>query len=445
MKIEQLSLTNFRCFESLEIGFHHELTVLVGANGAGKTAILEALTAAYGTFLGSFDEVAGVHFVPGDARLARLQENSLEMEAQYPVALSAQGIWAGNSHFWSRSLMGSSNKTTIRDATALTNYGKELQVQLRKDPNLSLPLLAYYGTGRLWNIGRVADQERALLSASRTAGYKRCMDSVSNYKEFAFWLRQAFLAITEEQGAVAQGAQRSGIGKRIQDLVKAIQVAVNQCLEHVAWHDLFYSFRTEQIMACHKEQGVIPVNLLSDGVRNLLSLAADIAYRCCKLNGHLGADAPLKTQGIVMIDEIDMHLHPRWQQEVVGAFQRAFPAIQFVLTTHSPHLISAVPSECIRIFEEGRVCGAPAGVKGADSSRILSNVFGTQSRPPKDQNTILLNKYLGLVFEDQWQSEEALSLRKELDAIFQGEEPELTRADIRIQNRKWELDDEAGQ
>ena len=88
---------------------------------------------------------------------------------------------------------------------------------------------------------------------------------------------------------------------------------------------------------------------------------------------------------------------------------------------------------------------APAGTKGAEASRLLERIFGVESRPPQDENTLMLSEYRRLVYKDEWDSEKALDLRKKLDVIFQDEEPELTALDLYIDNREWEMSLEENQ
>ena len=99
----------------------------------------------------------------------------------------------------------------------------------------------------------------------------------------------------------------------------------------------------------------------------------------------------------------------------------------------NPDFMSTFPAHCL------------AGTKGAESSRILKRIFGTDIRPQNDPNTILLNEYLDLVYADKWNDGEAQKKRKELDDIYQGNEPELTKADLYIENRLWELEIEENQ
>ena len=97
-----------------------------------------------------------------------------------------------------------------------------------------------------------------------------------------------------------------------------------------------YSQGRGYVVVEHSENGRLPLSQLSDGVRNMVSLIADLAYRSVRLNPHLGEEAARLTPGILLIDEIDMHLHPRWQQLVVDLLQKTFSAMQMILTTHSP-------------------------------------------------------------------------------------------------------------
>ena len=186
----------------------------------------------------------------------------------------------------------------------------------------------------------------------------------------------------------------------------------------------------------------IPVSSLSDGVRAVFFMVADIAFRCVKLNPHLRALAAQETEGIVMIDEIELHLHPSWQQKILDTLQIIFPKIQFIVTTHSPQVVSSVPSECVRIIDQGKVFYA-VGTEGAEASRVLKRIFGTEAFPENNPQRIKLNKYLDLVYAGNWETNEALQLRDELNNIYQGEEPLLGQVDLFIENEKWERDHDA--
>jgi len=184
---------------------------------------------------------------------------------------------------------------------------------------------------------------------------------------------------------------------------------------------------------------------LSDGIKNMIGMIADIAYRCVLLNSHLGKDAARLSTGLVMIDEIDMHLHPQWQQSVISSLEKAFQNIQFIVTTHSPQVLTTVSSASICILEDGQKHDAPKGSQGAESSRLLKRIFNVNTRPENLEITNKLETYAKYVYDDKWNLQEVLALRKELDDAFGDEEPLLSELDLYIENREWELDFEKNQ
>lgn len=169
-------------------------------------------------------------------------------------------------------------------------------------------------------------------------------------------------------------------------------------------------------------------------------MAADIAYRMARLNPDLGENVALQTPGVVLIDEVDMHLHPSWQQTVINDLTGAFPLVQFIVTTHSPQLLTSVPPESIRILRwEGDAVAIeePVFALGAESSQLLRDIQRVESRPLSVPIVKDLQRYLQLVCDDQWDSEEALALRKKLDLWSKGREPALIRADMDIRLRRF--------
>ncbi|PID44939.1 MAG: ATP-binding protein [Proteobacteria bacterium] len=435
MRLDQITLKNFRRFDQLTVDFHPELTMIVARNGQGKTTVLDAATALLGPFAGAFDLGKSKHIDVKDARYQRKSERS-DSEQQFPVTLTAR--IAPLKETISRELNGVKSKTTIKGAAPLSHYGKTLMEQVRSLDDVSLPMLAYYGSGRLWNSHKNM-QRKSVLSESRTMGYEDCFSSASSFTQVQQWMSKATYAALQQQNMDAYNEYP------LQDQIDGIQQTVDRVLENQDWSGFHYSMQHEELAMTHPEFGVLPVSMLSDGVRAMVSLVADMAWRCAKLNPHLGQKAQTETDGIAFIDEVDMHLHPEWQQTVMGSLQNAFPKMQFIATTHSPQVLSTVPAQCIRVIDGGHVHTAPSGTKGAESSRILKCILGVETRPPADENTQLLKAYEKLVYADQWNSPEAREQRTRLDDIFSGEEPKLTELDLYIENREWELDLEKDQ
>jgi predicted ATP-binding protein involved in virulence len=377
MLIETLHLRDFRCFAELEVDFHEHLTVLVAPNGQGKTAILEAISIVLGTFIGAFDLGKAKHIERTDARYG--SRTGLQVEQRYPVSIDANlQLSDGRLISIRRELSGPKNKSTIREAAALTQYGKELQKQIREAASVTLPVVAYYSTGRLWKAHNLST--RKWLTASRSLGYEDCLSSASNFAQVQAWIAKATLAQLQ--------TPQDSLDKALQ----SIQGAVNQALRSEGWQNFHYNLSYEDLVMQKGEQEILPVSLLSDGTRTTISLIADLAFRCVCLNGLSGLDSPLNSPGIVMIDEIDLHLHPRWQQRILHSLRQAFPQIQFIVTTHSPQVLSTVDRTAIRLLSEASDddlltmhSETPSlQTQGVSSSDILAQVMGVDPVPDEE-------------------------------------------------------------
>jgi predicted ATP-binding protein involved in virulence len=441
MKLTKLAVKNYRCFSNLEIDFHPELTVIVAHNGGGKTAILDAIAVALGPFIGAFDEATSKHFDNEDVRRIRVRETqSNEMEPQYPLELIAISDINGVEKKWRRELQGQKGRTTIKDAKAITKYGKDLQDKIRNSTtseSIILPIISYYGTGRLWKQKSLTEEKSRQVS--RTAGYTDCLDPSSSYKSFAEWFRYASIADFEALYKAHQNG-KPYLPTEFQDELNAVREAVNICLSILGWENLEYSSGLIEIVANHPQNGVLPISLLSDGIRNMIGLVADIAYRMVRLNPQLGVNAVKETPGIVLIDEVDMHLHPEWQQVVIGDLRKAFPKIQFIITTHSPQVLTTVMSESIRkvqLDNDKAIIQIPEFSYGFESNRVLESIQEVDPRPPQLDIVQQLKHYLNLVSEDRWDSPEAKQLRAQLDVWFKDWEPQLINTDMDIRMREY--------
>ncbi|PFG08821.1 MULTISPECIES: AAA family ATPase [unclassified Marinobacter] len=426
MNLETLKVTNFRRFEHLEVSFHPELTILAARNGQGKTSILDAAAIALGTFVGAFDLGTAKHIAQADARYQRLPGHS-DSEQVFPVRLEATLKSMDKPVI--RELLGAKGRTTIKHASALTGLGKILMKQVQALESVPLPLLAYYGSGRLWNAHKNMSR-KSVLSESRTLGYEDCFSSASSFTQVQQWMTKAtFAALQQQSMEVYQG-------HKIADQIKGIQNTVDTVLSSDGWSGFHYSVQHEELAMTHEELGVLPVSMLSDGVRAMVSLVADMAWRCAKLNPQMGADASKKTAGIAFIDEVDMHLHPKWQQTVIGSLRSAFPNVQFIVTTHSPQVLSTVKSESIRLVrseldrETGKFISQAViptmQSRGVASNDVMAELQGTDAVPNVEEAK-WLQDYKALVTSNQLTPEQAnrkQALMTNIIAHFGDDHPE---------------------
>lgn len=378
MKLDKLRLENFRCFDDLEIGFDSALTVLVAENGQGKSSVLDAIRIALWPFVSGFDLARNAFNDPGnaiaidDARVVRLASG--DMARQLPVRVSMTGVYddSDQPRNWTRYRDREARATKTRDGegvATLKNWVSGLQTAIRdpQAPPRDLPVFGYYGTGRLWSQKKLTEATRGVDDTKstdfyvRSFGYRNCLDPASTYKHFSEWFAWASESYQEKRLRALDrpGSEREDDLRAASTPIKVVQEAINAFLfDATGWRDLEYSIADgKKLVLTHEPGGErLMVDQLSDGIRSVLAMVGDLAYRCVKLNPHLGARAAMEAQGVVMIDEIDMHLHPRWQQTILGQLRQAFPNLQFIVTTHSPQVITTVRREAIRVIrvEEGR-------------------------------------------------------------------------------------------
>jgi predicted ATP-binding protein involved in virulence len=445
LRLDRLTLRNFRCFGECVVELHPQLTVLVAENGRGKTAALDAIGIALGLFV---DTVAGTRqshgFERSDVRLFR-GEGGAMMEA-LPTELSAYGFVDGARVRWSRALSSRSERarTSTKDAEALRKAALGLRDRLegfaaggRADPP-PLPLVCFYGTGRLWSEHRLTEGKRGrdLSTMGRLSGYVDCLSSSSSFKSFVVWYEATVNA--------ARIAPSSAYGPNEQPvkLLAAVREATRTVLGPTGWRDVDWDFDQQALVVEHPDHGRLPLSFLSDGVRNMVALVADLAHRCVRLNPHFGEHAAKLTPGILLIDEVDMHLHPRWQQLVVDLLQTVFPAMQMVLSTHSPHVLSTVDVESIRVIRlrdgQGLFETPTFQTRGVESADVLASIMGVDPVPQVEEAR-WVSRYRALIEDGKADSPDAQALRARLVKHFGAEHPLMVDCDRLIRFQAFKI------
>lgn len=457
MKLEQIKLKNFRCYKELKLDLHPQVTVLVAENGQGKTTLLDAARIALWPFLKSFDLARTAFADPAntitidDTLLANKSES--QMIRELPSVVEVTGNYGKGIKTWSRFRDSEAKRSQTKDDKStreLKLHSRELQELVRSsEQNKDLPIFGYYGTGRLWKEKRLTAGKKGKAKSRReetdeqinTFAYRDCLDPASSYKQFEDWFSSAFIKLLESQIEKMQsGAANIKAEEYLQNPIEVIQSTTNELLKETGWFNVSYSqMHDKSLVLRHKDKGVLKVDQLSDGIKNMLAMVADIAYRCSHLNAHLGKEAALKSKGIVLIDEVDMHLHPKWQQTVINGLTTAFPEIQFIVTTHSPQVLSTVAPECIRVItwkDDQATIVTPEFSLGAEPQQLLEDIQGVIPRPQGLRIVNKLNRYLELINNDQWDSDEAQKLRTDLDSWAGNHDPVLVKADMDIRLRQ---------
>ena len=469
MRLDKIRLQNFRCFQSLEMTFHSNVTVIVAENGQGKTTILDAIRIGLWPFLNGFDLASsGVNDASNsiaidDVRAFKLE--NMSMARGLPVEVELTGNWQGgdNETPWLRFRDSEKPRSKTKDnaqVRLMQEWATKIQNEIRNPDAsaVSLPMLGYYGTGRLWNEKKLTAKKAAKKDTSdtrdfyiRTFAYRDCMDPASSYKHFKDWFMWASTSWMEYLFKNKDEHGIAAIPTYLTDPIRAVTLAIDDVLkEPTGWHGLEYSYQDEKSLVLrHAEYGTLKVEQLSDGIRNMLAMVGDIAYRCAKLNPHFGIEAARRTKGVVLIDEVDMHLHPRWQQLVLGQLTKAFPNIQFIVTTHSPQVLTTVDNTSIRILRQRDEVGMPTTevitpslqTKGVASSDVLANIMLIDPVPHVAEAEAL-SRYRQLIETDQLtDNQEAHQLRDRLLAHFGQSHPVMQECErlIRLQAIKKRL------
>lgn len=425
MKIHELWLKNFRKFENARFRFNTEtgVTVLIGDNATGKTAILDALSIMMGSYLLEFKAGVNRHINKDEVRLKQVTlGDTVSLEPQWgrgvsvSCSASVAELVADDPSLlepisWTRTKSSENGRTTRTQAKTITQIGKHASDRVEKGEPVLLPVLSYYGTGRLWHIKQAVKLSKP---ESRVAGYRDCLDPASSHKLFLKWFKQL------EQASLQKGKQFG--------VLEAVRQAVKQCIP--GCQHFYFDIEHQQLMIELADGQLFSFDNLSDGYRNMLAIVADIAHRAGRLNPQLMEKAAIETPGIVLIDEVDLHLHPKWQRQVLNDLRAAFPKVQFIVSTHSPFIIQSLkPGEVLDLNSQQPLnkdsdTASPAPSKsfsGRSIEDIVEDVMGiplpSRSQRQQEMDKVAKEYYTLLEQANGASEEEKNQLKQKLDEL----------------------------
>ena len=426
MKLRHLSLAHCGGFEQLDIDFEPDITVIAGVNGVGKSTLLRALATVLSRAMPEFtpSRSAAINFTDDD-----IYNDKASLEVSVRLQLNGRTINAGvqrqrgdadcGDRFMLLRQAESSTETTdfvealrSRTLTGDLEAGmKETRAALDALKTKANPPLAVYFTPKR----QMPGQPRTLPDAKPfdpSIAYSRALhDREVELREFMHWFRTQ-----EKLGATSE--------PRRLKVLDALRSVVTKLVPE------FTNLRIQETprlgFVVDKRDQPFYLHQLSDGERGLLALVFDLTRRLAIANPD--SDNPIADgTALVMIDEIELHLHPKWQRNVLSRLQKIFRNCQFVVTTHSPLVLGEVEARCVRFLEyqDGKVIvTTPVEAYGMDANRILQELMDAPVR------TTRIEAELKVLFEliDREDFEQARAKIAELEKQLGAREPELTRA-----------------
>jgi predicted ATP-binding protein involved in virulence len=366
MKITKLSLTNVRAFERADFEFTSGMNLLVGLNGLGKTTVLDCLRTMLSQVLPHANRIRGdsLAFEIGDIRVGT-DALSAEVKCEVPGAEIVYTVHKPREEHIAKatgSVRGDVTKTPEKRPLSITDKdGRDIE---RLDVNTQLVL--FFSTRR-----SLPSDSR---SSSRKSGGERgaALAEALSHRE----LRLASLAYWMESQRQLGKEDRLRL-RHLSALRRAAVRFLPDCKNLRA--EIASKARLLVDKKVHGRKSTLDVRQLSDGERSTLALVLDLAQRLSQARPDL-ADPIKKGEAVVLIDELDLHLHPQWQRTIVDRLTGTFPGCQFIATTHSPQIVAAVEPEQVMLLTDKGVI-RPNRTLGMDSNWILRHLMETDERP----------------------------------------------------------------
>jgi predicted ATP-binding protein involved in virulence len=467
LKITQLELENFKAIKDIKIDrFDKNLTVIIGSNGAGKTTILDALSLNLSWLRNRIVKNGG-----GGTPIDVLDIN-LDQDAEHASILTKYNF---NSKLNAQmELIGKrdGSKTNKKSSIVeITKMGSMYKFAKKKDSEFNMPLLAYYNVNRSTDITdkdtKNFDETTNVDQLGTFYGYQDSLNGRADFKQFFRWFKRITDIDMHRQTkntsisyddlleylpkeldaktkkSLAEAFVEKSAGKSISNINK-IRSTFNRLIEVFmdGFGNLEIQIEPALTMTIEKNSQKLSVLQLSQGEKSLLALVLDIGRRLVLLNPSL--DNPLDGEGVVLIDEIDLHLHPAWQKKIILGLKKAFKNCQFIVSTHSPQIIGEVePRQIIILYLDSNNLinyYQPQQSFGLTSNEILDGLMTNQNTDFTLNRNNDVEKELGLINLLVSDGEYELATQKIvfLESKLNGDIPELIKAKIDIELAGWD-------
>ena len=432
MRIDKIEIRNFKNYELLDVAFASGINLFVGSNGSGKTSMLEAINVALGGFFGEQEPKMQRQIEPSEVRLY-MSNNKLIRSEKASVKAYSQVIeddWTRNYN----AITKSNDKSNVRSAGT---YGSKILKKFSQPDNRDVaPLISYYSTQRLFKDASQSAKQKYDAAAGRRNGYLQCLKDNAIKGTLVEWLGNA---VTRRATKQIQEIDTTDL--ILENVESAVKKTLAYFIEDFDENQLkIYQepdFEFELFIQLNKEYS-LPISYYSDGFRNLIYLIIDIIWRASQLNPWLNLKELAKEQtGCITIDEIDLHLHPKWQSKAIGIIQKLLPNVQFFITTHSPTVVANFKErklenddnmDVLFILDKNNCNKITSSFYGKDINTVLGNPMDANTRAKEVLD--YLNKFESIVSNTESGDEDyinACEIAKKVNDILPGTDTELIR------------------
>jgi len=440
MIIRKISLTNFRCFSALpQLELDERLNVFIGGNGAGKSALLDAIALGLGPILSRLPELSAPGLKRSDIRLT-----ASDIQAPFTrVALSAGSRSDGGNgsastvewdRLYSRDKSPRTKRSLPKDARGLKQLHEWVDSIIErhnaKQP-YRLPVFAHYGTNRAVDVPHHRLREtRRRRAFERLDALNGALNPNADFRRAVAWFE-----LLEGQELRRKEESRS---RTAPPLLGAVRQAIERMLPGLSKPRIDADTLRFVVDGRNSEGKRVQLFLdqLSDGYQVMLGVVLDFALRLVRANPPTPESPdPLAAEAIMIIDEVDLHLHPSWQQRVIPDLLRTFPGAQLIVTTHSPQVVTTVRKKNVRCLKDFQAVEAPTEIIGAESGRVLEETFEVPVRPQELEEVKLLERYIEATEALESDPTEVGRLREKVRQTFSDDEPAIELTDMTLEQR----------
>lgn len=368
MKVKNLKLLNFRGVKELYVDFTQRTTAFVGVNGVGKSTMLDALAIALSQLTW---RINGNHLKARPISLDDIQLDADFARIEVTIEFKGADVWWGvaknrKEGKYSDPLRSSNFEVLNATVRLLDAEWKHVESDLQED--FSLPLSVFYDVHRaVRNEHDVPLRVRETLLHNPYEAYQDALDrGGADFKRFFMWFRN-FEDVENERRTESNSYRHAGL-----------EAARNAIMTFTGFSGVKVRRKPRMRMVVVKSGKEFNVLQLSDGERTMLALLGDLSRRLSALNP--GLANPNEGAGVVLIDEVDLHLHPGWQRELVANLEKTFPNCQFIISTHSPQVVGELLPESVMLLRDGILLGHAERTLGLSSGEVLEELMEGAAR-----------------------------------------------------------------